>query len=266
VTDYLAWVRQTARALTEAQRERDLAITEAVRHGSSQTDVGKAAAISRQRVNQIVTGTSPAPELAFWGAPEAGVVIAAGEKQEAPKDVPGPLATVLDSGAREAYEIIRSAVTEAGIGARYEAIAPHEFVRLNRDGLVVICGPRLSPQIGEVLESDRVLGFAKDDGGWYLFDRESGESWHSPLDHGEPCDYGYIGRLPRPDGRGTFLYIAGIHGAGCAGGAHYLTSNLGDLWRDVKGARFSAIIRCGLAGDGSVAFSELAAGPYLRDR
>ena len=37
------------------------------------------------------------------------------------------------------------------------------------------------------------------------------------MDNGEMCDFGYLGRLPRPDGRGTFLYIGGIHAAGTSG-------------------------------------------------
>ena len=36
---------------------------------------------------------------------------------------------------------------------------------LNRDNLVVICGPRLSPIIAQVLASDPNLGFAHDDQG-----------------------------------------------------------------------------------------------------
>ena len=51
---------------------------------------------------------------------------------------------------------------------------------------------------------------------------QTGEEFHSPSDKGEPVDYGYIGRLPRPDGRGTFLYLAGIHAMGTLGVTQYL--------------------------------------------
>lgn len=43
---------------------------------------------------------------------------------------------------------------------------------------------------------------------WYLVDQTAGVDYRSPRNSGESRDYGYIGRLPRPDGRGTFLYLA----------------------------------------------------------
>jgi hypothetical protein len=266
VTDYLDRVRQAARKIAETQRERDAAIADAVRHGDSQTDAAKAANLTRQRVSQIVAGLTPGPERAFWGASDDGIQVAAGGKPEAPKDASGPLGTVLNTEVHEAVDLIRASAEAASIDVGYELIKPPGFVRLNRQGLIVICGPRLSPQVAEVLEADPVLAFAKDESCWHITDRETGTTWRSPLDEGVPADIGYIGRLSRPDGRGTFLYIAGIHAPGCAGGAHYITSNLASLWREVKVARFSALIRCGQTEAGTVAFSELIAGPYLHGK
>jgi hypothetical protein len=119
------------------------------------------------------------------------------------------------------------------------------MINLNRDNLVVICGPRLSPLIAQVLASDHHLGFEQDDAGWYLIDRVEDKKYRSPMDDGESSDYAYLGRLPRLDGRGSFLYIAGIHAVGAAGVVHYLDHYLTELYREVKTRRFSTIIRCG---------------------
>ena len=40
-----------------------------------------------------------------------------------------------------------------------------------------------------------------------------------------------MGRLPRPDGKGTFLYLAGLHAPGTLGAASYVVNNLADLGR-----------------------------------
>jgi hypothetical protein len=67
---------------------------------------------------------------------------------------------------------------------------------------------------------------------------------NSPRDDGEPADYANLGRLPRIDGRGTFLYFAGIHAPGNAGAAHYLEGHLEELYGEVRTGRFSTIIAC----------------------
>ena len=108
----------------------------------------------------------------------------------------------------------------------------------------MICGPRLSPLIAQVLASDHNVGFEHDDAGWYLIDRVEDRKYRSPMDSGESGDFAYLGRLPRLDGRGSFLYIAGIHAVGAAGVVHYLDNHLAELYREVKTRRFSTIIRC----------------------
>lgn len=83
-----------------------------------------------------------------------------------------------------------------------------------------------------------------DEDGIYLLDHQSGETYRSPSDKGEPVDYAYLGRLPRPDGRGSFLYLAGIHAMGTLGAAKYLEDNLDELYREVKNRRFSLLVAC----------------------
>jgi hypothetical protein len=64
------------------------------------------------------------------------------------------------------------------------------------------------------------------------------------MDSGEHADYAYLGRLPRIDGRGTFLYLAGIHAPGASGAAHYLEGHLSELYAELRTRRFSTIIAC----------------------
>jgi len=47
----------------------------------------------------------------------------------------------------------------------------------------------------------------------------------------------------RPEGKGTFLYIAGIHAVG-ADGVHYHGQHLADLYSEVRARRFSMLISC----------------------
>jgi len=64
------------------------------------------------------------------------------------------------------------------------------------------------------------------------------------------ADYGYIGRLPKPDGHGTFLYLAGIHSQGTLGAAKYVAYNLLTMYRQMKTRRFSAVVSCPYDPDG----------------
>ncbi|MGA5505797.1 hypothetical protein [Streptomyces umbrinus] len=61
---------------------------------------------------------------------------------------------------------------------------------------------------------------------------------------GSADDFGHLGRLPRLDGRGTFLYVAGIHAIGANGVVHFLENNRAELYREVRTRRFSTVISC----------------------
>jgi hypothetical protein len=57
-----------------------------------------------------------------------------------------------------------------------------------------------------------------------------------------PYDIGYLGRLPRPDGKGSVLAIAGIHHEGSLGVVHLLSADIGSLWGQVADERFSVVV------------------------
>jgi len=131
-----------------------------------------------------------------------------------------------------------------GLDATYEVVPPPGLVHLNRPNLIVLTNPRLLPFLSQILEADPHLRYAVDDNGWYLIDKTTQTEYRSPMDQGEATDYGYVGRLPRPDGAGTFLYLAGTHAPGTLGAAHFVADNITDLYREVKTRRFSVLISC----------------------
>jgi hypothetical protein len=224
----------------EFSRIRREALEELIRSGVKQADIARQLGITTARMSQLVK-TGPAPERAFFGTTTAPVVVAVAEKRENKPVKPGPVVSSYDM---KAYDKLRCLVEDLGLKSTYEEVQPPGNVRLNRDGLVLVCGPRHSPLIAQVLESDDKLAFDKDADGWHLVDRATGTIYRSPEDDDEAGDIAYFGRLPRPDGKGHFLYLAGIHAAGAAGVVHYLNTELPNLYREMRMRRFSMLISC----------------------
>ncbi|THJ75388.1 sigma-70 family RNA polymerase sigma factor [Candidatus Frankia alpina] len=224
--------------INELSRIRREALEYLVSTGMTQKQIGERLGMSRARVGQLLK-SGPQPERAFLGT--GRLIFALGGKLEAGKASPGP---VVSDGTLAAYHRLAELARTLDLGSDFEVIEPPGIVTLNRANLVVICGPRLSPLVAQVLESDPRLAFHRDDQGWHIVDRETGDVHRSSLDSGGRTDIAYLGRLPRPDGRGTFLYLAGIHAAGTSGAAHYLEAHLPELYAEVKTKRFSTLITC----------------------
>lgn len=231
-------VAEYQQAVGELSRIRREAIEELIALGKSQKDVAALLGMTRARVGQLLS-SGPKAERAFLGT--GPLTVAVGGKLEAEKRGSG---RVLAQEDLVAFNQLQDLARNLGLDARHEIIEPPGFVNLNRDNLVVVCGPRLSPLIGQLLEADQSLGFDNDERGWFLVDKARGEVHRSPMDAGESKDYAYVGRLPRLDGRGTFLYIAGIHAVGAPGAVHYIERNLAELYSEVKAKRFSMLVSC----------------------
>ncbi|MER6625979.1 hypothetical protein, partial [Streptomyces sp. NPDC000931] len=228
-------------ATTELQRLRREGVERLQSDGWKPREIADQLDISRQRIEQIGRH-GPSPARAFFG--RGTLTIAVGEKTEAPKDSgkSGPAVATEDLAA---YETLGRLARDLKLEVSFEAIKPPGVFNANRSNLVVVCGPRLSPVVAQLLEGDPHLGFGKDDEGWYLENRETEEVFHSPTNQGVPADYAYLGRLPRLDGKGSFTYIAGIHSIGATGVTHWLTSNLTEIYAEVgPDALFSTLIRC----------------------
>ncbi len=220
-----------------SRRRREL-LSELVADGYSQGELAKLLGMTRGRVGQLLS-SGPKVERALLGS--GTLTVAVGGKWEAQKVNPS---AVISQEALAAYKLIADAAASYGLTAEYEVVPPPGMVRLNRPNLIVLSSPRLLPLVGQVLEADTNLGFSSGGQGWYLTEQATGQVYRSPSDSGEPADYGYIGRLPRPDGRGSFLYLAGIHAMGTLGAAHHLTNNVDELYQEVKNRRWSALIAC----------------------
>lgn len=246
-------------AIAELSHVRREALDELLSSGHTQTAIANALGMTRARIGQLLS-SGPRPERGFLGT--GTLTVALGGKLEAGKEKPGP---VVSAEAFSAYERLVELARTLGLSTEYEVIPPPGMVTLNRTNLIVMCGPRLSPLVAQILESDANLAFDKDAEGWHLVDRVAGKVYRSPLDKGELADYAYIGRLPRPDGRGAFLYMAGIHAVGSSGAAHYLESNLAELHREVRSRRFSMVVRCEFDEDHRITASEKVSPIYRHE-
>ncbi|MET4668630.1 sigma factor-like helix-turn-helix DNA-binding protein [Streptomyces sp. PvR018] len=231
---YQSWVLELSRVRREA-------IEEAQAAGMTQAEIAKELGVSRGRVGQLASA-GPPPERAFFGTDR--VTISLGGKYEAGKGSDQRPSEVVTREDLKNFEHLRGMLAGMKLDAGYEVIPPSGIVNLNRENHIVVCGPRLSPIVAQVLEGDDNLRFEKDTA-WHLVDRKAGAEYRSPMDEdGSASDFGYLGRLPRLDGRGTFLYIAGVHAIGANGVVHYLQHNLAELYREVRTRRFSTLISC----------------------
>lgn len=236
--DLMARYQSRVNELSRIRRE---AIEEAQAAGMTQAEIATRLGVSRGRVGQLASA-GPPPERAFFGTDLVTVSVAGMyEAGKGPDQHPSEVVTREDLNN---FEHLRKLVSGMKLDAQYEVIPPTGIVNLNRDNHIVICGPRRSPIVAQVLEGDDSLRFEKDTA-WHLVDQVAGKKYRSPFDDDESAgDIGYLGRLPRLDGKGTFLYIAGIHAIGASGVVHFLENNLAELYREVRTRRFSTLISC----------------------
>jgi hypothetical protein len=271
LADHLDRVRKAVQRMTEDQQERDAAIIAAVRDGVSQAEVARAAEITRQRVGQIVAGIAAGPERALL-TPEAGTTLAIAVVQKQDPDSRQP---VIGSTTRKALDALKDAAQSLGISTQEEEVAPPGVIDLNRSNLVVMMGPRTSALIAQALSADPVIQWQRDARGrWYIADTKTGVEYHSGYDDGwqggpggERECFAHIGRVRRPDARGTFLYLGGAHSPGTAGAVSYFTREMPALWEQVRrAAAWSAVVRTVTDAGGALVSAELATPVYTHGR
>jgi hypothetical protein len=227
-------VTTTQAAGLELSKLRREALTAMLDSGKTQTDMARALDVSPSRISQLMT-EGPRPARGVLGTSK--VTFAIGGKYEAEKQNP-----VLSTEAFAAYEQLATLSRELGLDSGYEVVPPPGLVDLNRPDLVVIGSPRILPFISQVLPADQAYGWDQDDDGWFLVDKKADTQHRSPQDRGARADYAYVGRLPRPDGAGTFLYLAGIHAPGTAGAATWLSEHIDKIHRDARSKRWSVLL------------------------
>ncbi|HEY3561791.1 MAG TPA: hypothetical protein VGL05_30205 [Kribbella sp.] len=249
-------VNAAQNAVTELGQVRRDAMTAMLDAGLTNADVAQALDVTPQRVRQLMAG-GPRPARAVLGS--AGeLTVAIGGKHEAEK--PRPVAS---AEAISAYERLAELARALGLECRQEVVPPPGFVDLNRDNLIVLGSPARVPFLKQVLPVDPAYGLDSDDQGWYVLAKAADKKFYSPSDSGESTDYGYIGRLPRPDGAGTFLYVAGLHAPGTLGAALWLTDNLDLVYRETRGKRWSVLVKVDFDKDRHVTATDLLA-PVVR--
>jgi hypothetical protein len=224
-------IEELQAAVTDLSRLRREAFEQLLEGGMTQTEIAVLLDLSRSRVSQLMSGVAR-PERRFLGTGTLTIAAAASEDNAVAAEL------------LAAYEALAEAAGTVGLDTTYEVIPRPGHVRLNRPNLIVLGGPKLLPFVSQIMEADPFVRFEHDEAGWYLVDRTTQTQYRSLRDRGVFADYGYIGRLPNPDGQGTFLYLAGIHSQGTLGAAKYLADNIPAMHRDTKARRFSAIALC----------------------
>ena len=225
------------RQVTELSRLRKRLITDLRARGVTYTEIADRAGLTRGRIHQI-RSAAPGPESAFLGDDEITIVTPL--KKEATNA--RPVVAVEDVAvASQVAQLARS----LGLEVKTEHVTLGGAVDLNRAGLIVVCGPRLSQPVADVLAGDPYIAFERDtDQVWTLVDRTTGRRYRSGSDQvpAEPHDAAYLGRLARPDGLGSIVVFTGIHPPGSLGIAHLLTTRIDELYREVGESRFSAVV------------------------
>ncbi|CAL9437420.1 sigma-70 family RNA polymerase sigma factor [Streptomyces sp. enrichment culture] len=234
VTTRLADAQQE---VTELARLRRRVVQDLHAQGLSYAQIAAKAGLSRGRIHQI-RHTGPAPEGAFLGS--GAVTVATPLRRD---DERGRTVVAVDdvSSGKRLEDLARS----YGLAVTSEHVPVSGEIALNRDGLVVVCGPRMSQDMWNTYAQDPVLRWEKaEDGPWTVVDRLTGTVHRSGQDSdpARPYDIGYLGRLPRPDGKGSLLAIAGIHTQGSLGVVQLLSSELNSLWGQVGDRRFSTLV------------------------
>ncbi|MQA02150.1 MAG: sigma-70 family RNA polymerase sigma factor [Streptosporangiales bacterium] len=228
-------------AINELGQIRRDAVEELRSQGLTLTQIAERAGVSRARLSQLGTAR-PKPERALLSTGDSVTIAVPVEAAAYPQGDAGR--PVIHREDAEFVERISQLAKSYGLSSTTEYVGPSDFIDMNREGLVVTCGPRQSPWLEQVLSADPNYGFEHDQHGWYLEDKVTGTRHRSPQDRDESGDYAYLGVLPRPDGQGGWLYAAGIHAAGSRGAALYLAENIKELYTEVRGALWSCLVRC----------------------
>jgi hypothetical protein len=228
---------EAQREVTELARLRRRVIEQLHEQGRSYAQIAEAAGLSRGRIHQL-RHRGPAQEGAFLGV--GGIIIATPLKQEARNA--RPVVAVEDfTAAQRIADLART----MQLDVEFEQVPLDGDIDLNRPNLIVVCGPRLSDTVAGVLAQDPFIQFERaDDGPWTLHDRSTGKHYRSGSDSSPPryWDAAYLGRLPRPDGRGLVMIFTGIHPPGTLGVVHLITTEINSLYEQVDAGQFSTLV------------------------
>ncbi|ONM50668.1 hypothetical protein [Nocardia donostiensis] len=227
-TDGVAAAQQTINELTRIRRA---VIRELHAEGWTFARIGAAAGLSRARIHQVST-QGPAPEGLFFGHGPLTVLV--------PDSRAGRLIGAPDPAAAPR---LAELLQELGFAVTVEHFAPGRPIDLQRDGLIVLGGPELSPSLRQLIAADPRLRRAVariGDGRRGIEDRAARRIYRPS--GSAPHDIAYLARLPSPNGRGSVLVIDGLHPPGSLGAVRLLATRLATLHERAGTRRFSTLI------------------------
>lgn len=224
------------RDMTELARMRRALIQDLHDEGWSYTQIAEAAGLSRGRIHQV-RHHGPSPEGAFFGRGPLTVATPLKREERAAR----PVVAAEDVATSQRLGELARSLDHA---VEFEQIAIDGRIDLDRDGLIVICGPRISKDVAGVLAADPALQFEELASGWALRDRRTGRLYKSGQDEEDPQPYdiAYLGRLERPDGKGRLIVFTGIHPPGTLGVVQLLTNDLSRVHRAAGEGAFSVLL------------------------
>ena len=184
------------RDVAELSRLRRRVIQDLHGQGMSYSQIADAAGLSRGRVHQI-RHQGPAPEGAFLGSGLVRIITPL--KRDAIKA--RPVVAMEDVAASKRLEDLARSY---GLEVEQEHVPLTGEVDLNRPGLIVICGPRLSETMRQLYDRDPVLAWEQTPAGaWAIRDTSTGELYVSGSDR-DPSEF----LLPHAHGGAQLLVPA----------------------------------------------------------
>lgn len=249
------------------------AIDEMLRAGYSQADIARELGVTRSRLNKLVS-SGPGPERALLVAkPRTGALLTVAVVEKAGADArPQVLVTTQNATAK-----LDHLAQSMGLETRVTHVKEESgFIDLNQDNLAVLVGPKASLLVAQAITADPAIKWRKlDDGSrnWMLIDTRTGAEYRSDFDVKAPSAdeprtcYAHIGRIRRPDGQGSFLYLGGAHGPGTAGAVEVFVSSIGRIWEAAHRNLWSAVVKTTATADGlEVLNAELISEIYVHKR
>lgn len=238
--------------------------------GMTQADIAQALNLTRARVGQLLKAGPPPMERAVL-APQPGAPLTIAIVQKADGDQGQPSITL---STRAAVAKLEELAASMNLQTKEEPIAPPGIVDLNTDNLVALIGPRMSALIAQGITSDPVIHWRRDNRDhWYIVDSKTGTEYHSDFDNGlSPASDGdryciaHIGRIRRPDGQGSFLYLGGAHTAGTAGAVDVFVREYASIWDQAKRALWSAVVVTKASEKGRFISAEMASPLYVHGK
>lgn len=253
VTKLMAFYQQRA---NELARARKVAIEEAHRErGMSYKEIAELLGITQGRVSQI-RSSAPREERAFFGVGPVAVGIPRRFGLEDGRERP-----FIDANDQATQSALEGTLGRLVLAVEGFTIDP-DREDLPEGDCIIVCGPKSAPIARRLLEGDSILGFERDDDGWWITDSRTGLRHSSPYrrDSSIRSDIGYFSRR-QDDGR-VIVHIAGITSVGSLGVAHWLDRNVKAVF-DPKATFVNGVIECEFDDDFAVTDSRIIVGPYV---